>query len=30
LRLFDVDLPRPDEGARQSGRVHADGLIQSA
>ena len=27
LHLFDVDLSRADEGARQSGRLHADALI---
>ena len=27
LRLLDLDLPRADEGTRQSGRLHADGLI---
>ena len=26
LHLFDVDLSRADEGARQSGRLHADAL----
>ena len=27
LRLLDVDLSRADESARQSGRLHADGLM---